>query len=187
MSGPSFTRGVLVALALAFVSSVAMTVLSGAFAFQDLIRILVPGLSIAYLISISPYRYRRSGWASCLVLWGGFALFLWLVWLPLIEYVVLHVVALSLLRAVFFHKNLLSVVLDLMLSVFGLAAAFWAASHTGSVFLAIWCFFLSQAAFVVIPGNGSAADASNGNRSNSSEFDVARRKAEEALRKIAST
>jgi len=87
---------------------------------------------------------------------------------------------------VFFHKNLLSVLLDIVLSLFGLAAAFWAASHTSSVFLTTWCFFLSQAGFVVIPGSGSAATKHVDTAQNSTQFDAAHRKAEEALRQLAS-
>ena len=54
-------------------------------------------------------------------------------------------------RSLYFYSSVLPALTDLMLSGLGLAAAVWAAGQTGSVFLSLWCFFLVQALFVVIP------------------------------------
>lgn len=182
MSGLSFTRGVVFALGFAFLSSMTFTVIGPGVPLRGLIWFLVPGLCLAYLLSIGRYRYRRAGWVSSLSLWCVFALLLWLLSPSLTDYLLFHVAALSSMRALFFHKNLLSVLMDFTLSLFALGASFWAASHTGSVFLSVWCFFLVQAAFVAIPGSRTATSACSGTASNPQQFDLALRKAEEALR-----
>jgi hypothetical protein len=185
VKGLSFTRGVVFALGFAFLSSVAFTLVGPGMPHHALVWLLVPSLCFAYLLSIGQHRYRKAGWASSLVLWCAFALLLWVVSPSLTDYLLLHVAALSSMRGLFFHKNLLSVLMDFALSLLALGTSFWAASHTGSVFLSVWCFFLVQAAFVAIPGCRTATSTRSGTASNSQQFDLALRKAEEALRLIA--
>ena len=66
-------------------------------------------------------------------------------------YLLAHVGTLWLVRSVYFHKSGLAAIADLGLNALALAGAVWAASRTGSVFAALWCFFLVQAALVLIP------------------------------------
>ena len=185
MKDLSFMRGVVIALGFAFVSSVAFIVIAPGMSFYWFVFLLVPILCFAYLLSIGQYRFRKAGWVSSLVLWCVFAGLLWLLSPSLVDYLLLHVVALSLMRTLFFHKNLLAMLLDFALSLFALGTSFWAMSHTGSLFLAVWCFFLVQAAFIAIPGCTTATSSRSAATSNSQQFDVALRKAEEALRKVA--
>jgi hypothetical protein len=60
-----------------------------------------------------------------------------------------------------------------------MAAAFWAYGHTGSVFIAIWCFFLTQALFVLIPARGRP------DRLTSPSFNEAHRAADQAIARLA--
>jgi len=185
MKSLSFAYGVAYALGFAFVSSMAMVVaMQSSLSLHGLIYLLVPGLSFTYFLCIGPYRIRQSGWISSLLLWFAFTLLLWLLSPSLTEYVLLHVAAVSGMRSLFFHKNLMLVLMDFMLSLFALAAAVWAASHTGSIFLAVWCFFLVQAAFVLLPGFRRDTSTGSGSIVHSQQFDTALRKAEEALRKV---
>jgi hypothetical protein len=80
--------------------------------------------------------------------------------------------------------------LDAGLSGLALAAAVWAAISTGSLFLALWCFFLVQALFVAIP-NRMSAPRNHGRRAQKSasavddDFERAYRNAEAAVRRLA--
>jgi len=178
-----FARSVVLALGLAILSSIAFTAFE--LSFHSQLFLLAPSLCLIYLLSIGRYRCRKTGWASGLVLWCAFALLLWLLAPSMTDYALVHVAALSAMRALFFHKNLPSVMLDFALSALAAAAAFWAAAHTGSIFLTAWCFFLVQAAFVMIPGNSTTKSTATDIDLNAQQFDVALRKAEEALRKVA--
>jgi len=184
MNGLTFTRGVLLALGFAFLSSVAFTVIGPGYPFHTILFLLIPGLSFVYLLSIGKYRHRKSGWTSCLVLWCVFALALWTLAPYWVDFVLLHAVVLSAIRSMFFQKSLLAVLMDFALTVLAVCTSFWAASHTGSIFLSVWCFFLVQAAFVSIPAWASLKSVHISPNSNSKAFDAAHRKAEEALRKI---
>lgn len=186
MKDLSFARGVAYALGFAFVSSVAMVVAAqSSLSFHALVFLLVPSLSFVYLLCIGQYRVRKSGWISSLSIWCVFTFLLWLLSPSLTDYALLHVAAVSVMRGLFFHKNFASVLMDFTLSLFALGAAFWAVSHTGSIFLSVWCFFLVQAAFVLLPGFSREASTDTDATANSQQFDMALRKAEEALRKVA--
>ena len=74
--------------------------------------------------------------------------------------------------------------LDLALSAISVAGFVWAASRTGSVFLATWCFFLVQALFIAIPP-ALKRKASAVSRQTNQSFDNARRRADAAIRQLA--
>ncbi|MFW5450616.1 MAG: hypothetical protein ACKE9I_03360, partial [Methylophagaceae bacterium] len=74
---------------------------------------------------------------------------------------------------------------DLALNGFSVAFAFLVASHTNSLFLTLWCFFLSQALFVIIPKNikKSALNKST-SFDNDDNFQHSYRAAETAVRQL---
>ena len=66
-----------------------------------------------------------------------------------------------------------------------LAAAVWAISQSGSVFLATWCFFLVQALFVAIPSSVKRKPSGVKNTAVENEpFERARRQADKALTQL---
>ena len=147
---PGFFRGVVVALVLSLAGGAAMAggawLFGGPLAFKLLVPMLA-GAYLAYLLSAASERVGRIvvtfAWlvASCLI-WA---------WSPTTGiYVAAHVAMIWLVRSLYFHSSLVASLADLGLGALGLGAAVWAAGHTSSVFLAIWCFFLVQALFVGI-------------------------------------
>jgi len=90
-----------------------------------------------------------------------------------------------LLRSLYFYSSALSALLDLGLTLAAVATAYWAIAYTGSVFLCVWCFFLVQALFVVIP---PAVTGARGpvfsTDSDAEKFERARLRAEKALRQL---
>jgi len=66
-----------------------------------------------------------------------------------------------------------------------IATTVWGITRSGSVFLAIWCFFLVQALFVAIPPAIKRKDArQSGSAAGNEHFDQAKRQADEALRQL---
>ncbi|NND89396.1 MAG: hypothetical protein HKN42_00930 [Granulosicoccus sp.] len=151
--------------------------------FPDLLWSLAPALCFAYLVSISSRRHRRTGWVSCMSLWCAFAIILWMLSPSLADYLLLHAVALSSMRALFFHRSILPMMFDFALSLTALGAGYWAATNTDSVFLTVWSFFLVQAGFVAIRGcRRMTTSTCRGAASDTQQFEKALRNAEETLR-----
>ena len=181
MSGLSLSLGIGVALILATATSVlagALTPLVGAGA---VFQLLVPGISLCYLMYLLRSAETGTGKVTALTFWGVLAVGAWWVAPPLTYYVLVHVAAIWLVRSLYFQSGLLPALLDLGLSAVAVCAFAWAAASTGSVFIATWFFFLVQAFFIVVPaasGDRTTHDAISGNES----FERARRQADEALR-----
>lgn len=74
-----------------------------------------------------------------------------LVFLSFPALVLLSAGCLWLLRSWLRYRSPLSGICDALLIAFGLAAAVWAALQTGSILISLWCFFLVQALFCLIP------------------------------------
>ncbi len=114
-------------------------------------RALIAGLGLAYIVYLLNRSQARVGKVTVASFWLAGAVGLWLVHPPFTVYLLLHAGAVWFVRSLYFHRGLIPAVLDLALTSFGLVAAFWAAIETGSMFVALWCFFLCQALFTGIP------------------------------------
>jgi hypothetical protein len=185
MSAPSFLEGVGVAVVASLAGSI------GYWAFSAVLggglRLVIAGLSLGYLLYLLARSRERVGRLTTLAAWSLTALALWWLQSPLSLYVLGHLGALWLVRSLYFHSGPLAALADLGLNAFALAAALWALGHTGSLLLALWCFFLVQALFVAIParpprecGDGAAEPDLE------AHFQQAQRTAEAALRRLSS-
>jgi len=187
MKQPTFLEGVGVALATSLVGSMLYTAMEVVFPGVPVLRLLIAAIGLAYvvyLLSRSPERVGRITAAAAWLLVAGV---LWFTHPPLMFYVLMHLGTLWLIRSLYFYSSALSALTDLGLNGLGLAAAIWAVTRTGSVFLGIWCFFLVQALFVIIPksvnrkpGTGQAGHARE------DRFQHAYRVADAAVRKLSS-
>ena len=119
-------------------------------------------------------------------IWLAGALAAWYFAPSLLGYTVMHLGMLWLLRSLYFYSSAMAALLDLGLTSLALCAALWAAQSTNSVFLTIWCFFLVQAVFPVIPSSLRPASTEHRNRENW-KFSRAQRSAEAALRRISAS
>ena len=182
MKTPTFLEGVGVALAASVTGSVAHTALATV-AGGGVLRLVVAGLALGYLVYLLARSPTRVGRVTAVAVWGAAAVLLWLATPPFAFYLLAHVAALWLLRSLFFHSSLFSAVADLLLSLVALAAGVWAVVHTGSLVLGIWCFFLVQALFVVIPSS-LARQSTAGGQSSEDPFEHAHRVAEAAVRRL---
>jgi hypothetical protein len=190
MTRPGFFQGVLAAAALALAAGIAGAVLAPFMGLPATVRLLIPALGLGYLL----YLFTRNGGRRNRMRTGGVtALGAWATmafacaWLapPLSLYLCIHAGAIWLLRSLVFYTGVLPALLDLALSAASVAITTWAALHSGSLFLAAWCFFLVQALFVAIPPairgrQRSAATATGHNE----DFERARRQAEAALHQL---
>lgn len=186
MNRPSFLEGALVALCAALAASVLYTGLRLALLPAAALALTVAALGLGYLLYLVGRSGERVGrvllvlaWvpvtAAALALlpgvWGQVLVQLGLIWVA---------------RVWNFHRTPTAALLDLGLVIGGSAAALWAAVHSGSLFLAVWCLFLVQALFGSIPiRSGLRPDRSMSPDTPADPFDLARRAAQRALRRIA--
>ena len=151
MKRPTFLEGVGVALAASIVGSISFTVLTAVFSEAHVLRLLIAGVSVAYVVYLLRRSHEHIGRISALAMWAVVAGATWVMDPPLLIYALVHLALIWLIRSLYFYSSVVSALADLGLSGLGLAATVWAASQSGSLFLSIWCFFLVQALFVAIP------------------------------------
>lgn len=186
MKQPSFLEGVAVALAASVAGSVLIAVLTPAFNAGAVIRLLIGGIGIAYVLYLLRRSPERVGRITLVFAWTVAAVGGWFWNPPLWLYLALHVGLVWLVRSLYFHSGALGALTDLGLSGFALAAAVWAMSHTGSPFLAIWCFFLVQALFVAIPNDLNRSNGKRHRPDGEDRFQHAHRVAQSAIRQLSS-
>lgn len=185
MKKPSFVHGVIVAVVLAFFASAVVATLTPFIGLGGVFRLVIPGLALAYLLYLLNRSAERTGRVTTLSLWSALALITWWFAPPLPLYLLIHVGAVWLVRSLYFYSGMLPALMDLGLSGLSVSAAVWAATRSGSVFLATWCFFLVQALFVAIPPAIKSRRRPKQNTSVENEaFDNAKRQADRALRQL---
>ncbi len=179
MKRPGFLQGALLALGLAVLASVMFAALMPFVGTTSVLRLLVPLLAFAYLVYLLKSSDEATGRVTTIAVWGIAAVTTWWAAPPLPLYLLIHAAIIWLVRSLYFYSSALSALIDLALTALGAAAFAWAAGQTGSLFLATWSLFLTQALFVAIPpriGSTSAARPAD-----NAAFERARRQADAAL------
>jgi hypothetical protein len=188
MKQPTFLEGVSVAIAASLAGSVLYTALNVVFPGVPVLRLLIAGIGLAYVVYLLSRSPERVGRFTAVAAWLLVASVLWFTHPPLLFYVCVHMGALWLIRSLYFYSSALSALADLGLNGLSLAAAIWAVTRTGSVFLGLWCFFLVQALFVLIPKSvNRKSGAGQAGYGREDRFQHAHRVAEAAVRKLSSS
>jgi len=190
MKRPTFLQGVIVAAVLGFFGSAIVATLTPFVGFGHVLRLVIPGLALAYLLYLFSRSDERLGRITTISLWSALAVITWWMSPPLPMYLLIHVAAVWLVRSLYFYSGILPALMDLGLNSLSISASVWAITRSGSVFLATWCFFLVQALFVAIPPSlkkptKTAKDMPLRNSAAENEsFERARRQADQALRQL---
>lgn len=185
MKTPSFFEGVLLAVVASLSADMLFVALRWLMSPASALSLLIAGLAFAYCVYLLLRSPERVGRMTTLALWIVLSGAVWLWSPPLPLFLLLHLGMVWLVRALYFQPGPVAALADFALNGLSLAAALWAAVNTGSLLLAVWCFFLTQALFVVIPG-GLGQPKPKPAPASDDRFQHAYRAAEAALRKIAS-
>jgi hypothetical protein len=184
---PGFPEGALVALLAALAGSLACAMLGMVLPGPMALALTLAALGLAYLLYLlgrSPERAGRlvmvSAWAAVTALAWGLSPGPW-------TQLAVQTGSVWLVRSLYFQSSPSGALLDLGLATLGLAAALWAGGHSGSLLLAIWCFFLVQAPFTAIPVHPLAAPPGGPADSGPDPFALAERAAGAALSRLAQT
>ncbi len=185
MKKPTFWEGVVVALLASVAGAIGFFSLSFLFSEDMAIRLVISGLAFFYSLYLLSRSGERTGRITAMLSWFILSAAVWLFGPPLILFFILNVLAIWLIRSLYFYSRLFSSLADLGLCLVGIASAFWALHHTCSPFLSFWCFFLIQALFVAIPSGNKQTFAYEAALANSDiAFKRAHQAAEEAVRKL---
>ena len=183
MKPVSFFEGAGVALAASLLGSVLFIALASMFG-GGLLRLLVSALAFAYIVYLLARSTQRVGRLSVIAIWSLISLAGWLFVPSTLAYLALQLCLIWLVRSLYHYHSVISALLDLGLMALSLLAAIWAWHSTHSLFLSLWCFFLVQALFVLIPRRFSGRQAPAAMQDD--RFDRAHRAAQAAVRKLTS-
>jgi hypothetical protein len=191
----AFWRGTAVALALSFFGSAVFSVSTPLVGTGSGARLVLTVLSLLYLLFV----LKTTGYPSALLtgrssrrtrgvmvslsLWSILVVALCLVNPSIWFWLVALVGMVWLVRCLRCYHSLIAAAGDAVLNGLALTLALATALHTQSVFLSLWCFFLTQAAVVFVPGFERNSLASAREDSEQS-FDAAYHTAEAAIRRL---
>ncbi len=185
MKAPGLLEGITVAIAASVGGGVLAALLPVVLSDYSGTRVLVSVLALGYLLYLLKRSNERTGRVVMIALWLVTNLVCMLLDISLVSFLLVQATSIWIVRSLYFHTSVLPALLDLGLVTFGLVGSAWAILQTGSVMTAIWCFFLTQSLFVMIPDFSSQSDkASNFNPAEADRFQSAHRVALDAVRKL---
>lgn len=186
MKRPNFMEGVLVGLIASIAGSALFVTLKWFMSYNNALELIIVGISFAYTVYLLSRSPEKTGRIVVMASWLVSAAIMWVMSLPLMLVAMIHIGMVWLIRSLYFYSSILPALIDLMLSAFSLVIAIWAGLHTSSLFLSVWCFFLTQTLFVFIPHGGKKQSTQHPSNEQGDSFESAHRSAEAALRKLSS-
>src|SRR5262245_16633924 len=151
MQRPTVLEGILVALVVSLVASPVIFLLSLLLGPVMAGKAVIIVIAYTYIIYLLVKSGRTAGRTTLAVL-SLLVLLASLVFEARLTTVVLVAVALiGGIRGCTYSRSLVAWLLHGGLCLLGLGAALWAYTHSGSLVLAVWSFFLLQALFVCVP------------------------------------
>lgn len=183
MKRPSLWREIGIAVVLSLVGAVGFHALAVFVGTSTALRLLLLGLGAAYALALLAAMPTRVGKTVVAIVGAGLGAGLIAIDPPLPVWVLAQTAGFWLLRCCYLHGGPGAALKDAALSTFSVAAAWYGAIHSRSLFLALWAYFLVQALWTLIPA-AAAARATTPDDGGASRFDQAERTAEAALRRL---
>ena len=183
MKRPTFFHGVVLAGLLGVAGSAFVAAFLPFLGTVTVARLVVPGMALAYVLYLLSRSDQRTGRVTILALWSVTAVAAWLFVSSFTFYLLIHAGTIWLIRSLYYYSGIVPSLLDFTLSGFAAVFALGTLHRTGSVFLAVWAFFLVQALFVAIPASLRRRQAAPAAADDA--FDRSRRQAEAALAQLA--
>lgn len=185
MKAPGILEGITLAIGASLGGGVLAALLPIVISEYTSAQILTSTLGLGYLVYLLKRSSERTGHVVMIALWAIASLTCILLDTSLFGTLLVQAALIWIVRSLYFQASVLPALLDLGLVALGLLASAWAILQTGSAVTAIWCFFLTQSLFVLIPGfAGTRDDASYFNPVESDRFQSAHRVALDAVRKL---
>ena len=185
MKAPGLLEGITLAIGASLAGGILAALLPIILSEYSSTLVLVSILVLGYLIYLLKRSNERTGRVIMVALWSIATLGCLLLDTSLFSFLLVQAATIWIVRSLYFHTSVLPALLDLGLVALGLLATAWAILQTGSVMTAIWCFFLTQSLFVLIPRFAGTSDTTSSlNPVETDRFQSAHRVALDAVRKL---
>ena len=185
--GRGFWPEIILGLGLSLASAAVFSALRPLLGSTDALRLVLLGCAAIYTLWTLRCAEAKVGRLLSIAGLGVIALAL-LIWNPGLWAWLLGLTGFAwLLRALYRHDSLLAAASDAGLSMLALAAGVASLQHTHSLWIGLWCVFLTQALHHTIPhGWGARAQAGSSTSAHNTPFDQAYRASEAAFSRLAS-
>ena len=185
LKGPGILQGIGFAIVASCAAGFLAITLPVLFMSATSSTLIVAALSLGYLVFLLKQGQTRRGRVVVISAWFALSLGGWLIDASLVTQILLQLSLIWIVRSLYFHASVLAALLDLVLIIMALAAGIWAILHTGSLMMAVWCFFLCQSLFGAIPEFSRRNNSDEvSSPSAKDRFQTAHRVAQEAVRKL---
>jgi len=190
MKRPGFSEGILVAIVISIAVTMIFTVMSSFFPTRWLLQILIAGASFSYVFYLLVRSSEKIGKLTVVAVWGSISILVWVFSPSIMVTLFVHIGLIWLVRALYFYTSIVVALVDLGLTLFAMSVAIWTLSYTNSLFLSVWCFFLLQSVFVLLPSDLVKRNPNKGSMrvnqpDKSDSFEQAHQCAQAALRQMA--
>ena len=187
MKRPGLIQGIIVAVVLSLAAPALYHLCDLLVPRLLALKLVIVALTDAYVLYLLKLHHARIG---NIVLGTGTVLILIaaLLWgMATSTLVFVSITLIWIVRSLITYSSVFMSILDGALCLLGLGIAVWAYGATGSAFWAIWCFFLSQSLFALIPEQPGRPNKPAGSTPlmETGGFSAAHKAAEAALRELA--
>ena len=182
---PTFFEGVAVALLASLVIAACTFVFANIFVSIGLLQIFIALVSAMYIAYLMIRSHERLGRLTVFSVWFVITLLGMVLSPSLVIFVLLQLGMIWIIRSLYYYNSVLAALADLGLVGFSVIVSLWAWWNTQSLLMAMWCFFLVQALFVLIPKQLSKPASKDSHLQKASDrFEHAYLAAEQAARKL---
>lgn len=186
MNRPSFFEGVAVAFIASLLLSTGLFVVSSVLFSDFLVYLLTAIAGISYIIYLTGRSGEKTGRITVILIWSLTSIASLLFFPSPLVFALTQLGFVWLVRSLYYYNSVVAALLDMGLMAAGIAIALWTWFYSHSTFLSLWCFFLTQALFVVIPSSlQSSKTAPAPETGNQIRFERAHQAAMQAVRKLA--
>ena len=182
---PTFFEGVAVALVASLVIAATTFVFANIFFSMGMMQIFIALVSAVYIAYLMIRSHEKLGRLTVFTLWFAITLLSMVVSPSLAIFVLVQLGMIWIIRSLYYYNSVLAALADLGLMGLSIIVSLWAWWNTQSLLMAMWCFFLVQALFVLIPKQLSKPASKDSHLQKASDrFEHAYLAAEQAARQL---
>lgn len=184
MRTPGFAEAVLIAAIGCVLAGVSYAALGYLLPSYEAVRLVIAMTGLGYMLWLAARAPARSGRVFVMAIWCVGTLCTLVLDPPVVLHLATQLAFFWLLRLVCHHRGVLIACVDAAIGIAAMAAAMWAASATGSVFVIAWCVLLVQGLFTLLPAHARARSGASSDADK--RFERAQRTAHAAVRRLSS-
>lgn len=185
MKRRSLIQNIGIAMLLTIIAAFAGFIFHQVIGWNEVVRLVMMVVTVVYLVYLIYQSRVRAGKLTLTIICLTISLFGFFFVEQSGFLLVIAAGMIWVVRSLLNYSSILPVITDLGLCIFSLAGAGWAFSISGSIGAAVWCFYLMQSLYCLIPQQYGETKQVAAAEPSVDHFDHAYQSAEEAIRQIA--